>query len=84
MPSMGELLIILAIVLVIFGAGKLPAIGDAFGKTIKNFRRHSKDDGLDEGADSKRELNRGELNRGERDREIDAELVQREVDPARR
>ncbi len=39
MPGMGELLILLAIVLVIFGAGKLPAIGDAFGRTIKNFRR---------------------------------------------
>lgn len=39
MPGMGELLIILAIVLLIFGAGKLPAIGDALGRSIKNFRR---------------------------------------------
>lgn len=39
MPGMGELLIILVIVLLIFGAGKLPAIGDALGRTIKNFRR---------------------------------------------
>ncbi len=34
-----ELLIILAIILVIFGAGKLPEIGSALGKGIKNFRR---------------------------------------------
>ena len=39
MPGMGELLIILAIVLLIFGAGKLPAIGDALGRSIKNFKR---------------------------------------------
>ena len=42
MPGMGELLIILLIVLLIFGAGKLPAIGDALGRTIKNFKRASK------------------------------------------
>lgn len=34
-----ELLIILAIILVIFGAGRLPEIGSALGKGIKNFRR---------------------------------------------
>ena len=39
MPGMGELLIILLIVLLIFGAGKLPAIGDALGRSIKNFKR---------------------------------------------
>jgi sec-independent protein translocase protein TatA len=39
MPGMGELLIILVIVLLIFGAGKLPAIGDALGRSIKNFKR---------------------------------------------
>jgi sec-independent protein translocase protein TatA len=36
---MGELIVILVIVLLIFGAGKLPAIGDALGRSIKNFRR---------------------------------------------
>ncbi len=38
---MGELLIILVIVIVIFGAGKLPQIGDALGRSIKNFKRSS-------------------------------------------
>ena len=37
MPSFWELLIILAIVLVFFGGGKLPQIGRDFGKMIKNF-----------------------------------------------
>ena len=33
-----ELLIILVLVLVIFGAGKLPQIGSALGKGIRNFK----------------------------------------------
>ena len=44
MPGMGELLIILVIVLLIFGAGKLPAIGDALGRSIKNFKRSATGD----------------------------------------
>jgi sec-independent protein translocase protein TatA len=42
MPGMGELVIILLIVLVVFGANKLPGIGDALGRSIKNFKRSSK------------------------------------------
>jgi sec-independent protein translocase protein TatA len=34
-----ELLIILVIVLVIFGAGRLPEIGKDLGKAIKGFKR---------------------------------------------
>jgi len=36
-----ELLIILAIVLVIFGVGKLPQIGGAMGKAIRGFRKEA-------------------------------------------
>lgn len=36
--GMPELLIILAIILIIFGAGKLPEIGAGLGKAIKNFK----------------------------------------------
>jgi sec-independent protein translocase protein TatA len=36
--GMSELMIILVIVLVIFGAGKLPEVGSALGKGIKNFK----------------------------------------------
>jgi sec-independent protein translocase protein TatA len=39
MPGMGELLVILVIVLLVFGAGKLPQIGDSIGRSIKNFKR---------------------------------------------
>jgi sec-independent protein translocase protein TatA len=35
----GELIILLIIVLLVFGAGKLPQIGDALGRSIKNFKR---------------------------------------------
>ena len=34
-----EALVILVIVLVIFGAGKLPQIGGAIGKSIREFRK---------------------------------------------
>jgi len=36
--GMPELIIILVIILIIFGAGKLPEIGAGMGKAIKNFR----------------------------------------------
>lgn len=35
---MPELIIILVIILIIFGAGKLPEIGAGMGKAIKNFK----------------------------------------------
>ena len=34
-----ELLVILAIVILVFGAGKIPQLGDALGKGIVNFKR---------------------------------------------
>jgi sec-independent protein translocase protein TatA len=41
--GMPELIIILVIVLIIFGAGKLPQIGEGLGKGIRNFRKSTKD-----------------------------------------
>lgn len=38
-----ELLVILAIVLVVFGAGKLPDIGKSLGQSIKNFKNASRE-----------------------------------------
>ncbi len=35
----GELLVILVIVLVVFGAGKLPELGQGLGKGIRSFRK---------------------------------------------
>lgn len=37
--GMPELIIILVIILIIFGAGKLPEIGAGIGKGIKNFKK---------------------------------------------
>ena len=41
LPRIGptELIIILFIILIVFGAGKLPEIGGALGKGIKAFKR---------------------------------------------
>jgi len=41
--GMPELIVILVIILIIFGAGKLPEIGTGIGKGIKNFRKATKD-----------------------------------------
>jgi len=55
--GMPELIIILVIILIIFGAGKLPEIGSGIGKGIKNFKKatHDKDEKpaeIDEGENS--------------------------------
>ncbi|MCB9667363.1 MAG: twin-arginine translocase TatA/TatE family subunit [Myxococcales bacterium] len=41
MPNIGfpEILLILVIAVLIFGANRLPQIGEGFGKAIKNFKR---------------------------------------------
>ena len=39
-----ELLIILAIIIVIFGASRLPEIGRGIGKGIKNFKQATKEE----------------------------------------
>jgi sec-independent protein translocase protein TatA len=38
-----ELIIIMVIVMIIFGAGKLPEIGGAIGKGIKGFKKSLKE-----------------------------------------
>ena len=37
-PGPTELILILLVVLIIFGAGKLPEVGKALGKGIREFR----------------------------------------------
>ena len=41
--GMTELIVILIIILIIFGAGKLPEIGSGIGKGIKNFKKATQD-----------------------------------------
>ena len=45
-PHIGvpELLVILVIALVVLGPGKLPDVGKALGKSIREFKSASKDD----------------------------------------
>jgi len=40
--GIGELLVILVIVLILFGAGKLPDLGEGLGRGIRNFRKQIK------------------------------------------
>ncbi|HEA70137.1 MAG: twin-arginine translocase TatA/TatE family subunit [Desulfobacterales bacterium] len=53
--GMPELIIILVIIMIIFGAGKLPEIGSGIGRGIKNFKKATTDaekedpDKIDEG-----------------------------------
>jgi len=67
-----ELVIILAIVLILFGAGRLPQVFEQFGKSIKAFREAQKDESLDVTSESKP---RGELSQ---DPMSDAREVERE------
>jgi len=42
--GMPELIVILVIIVIIFGAGKLPEIGSGIGKGIKNFKKATSED----------------------------------------
>ena len=43
MPGTWELLLIAGVVVLLFGAKKLPALGGAIGESIKNFKKGVKD-----------------------------------------
>ena len=73
MPGMGEWLIILLIVLVIFGASKLPQLGHGLGSAIKNFKRASQ--GEDEiEVSKKKDLPAGNAAKGALDAGDDDEI----------
>jgi len=42
--GMPELIVILVIVVLIFGAGKLPEVGAGLGKGIKNFKKATREE----------------------------------------
>jgi sec-independent protein translocase protein TatA len=66
---MGEWLIILVIVVIVFGAAKLPQLGDGLGRAIRNFKKAAS------GADELDVTNKKEISAGERDHGEDADLI---------
>jgi sec-independent protein translocase protein TatA len=54
--GMGELLVILVIVILIFGVNKIPQLGKGLGEAIKNFKSALKDkDEEDSGKKDKKD-----------------------------
>jgi sec-independent protein translocase protein TatA len=51
-----HLIIILAIVLIIFGPGKLPDIGKGLGKSIREFKKAMSGDENDSKTDAQKEI----------------------------
>jgi sec-independent protein translocase protein TatA len=61
-----ELMVILVIIMIIFGAGKLPEIGSAFGRSIKNFKSSMKEAEAEElDTETSSETTEGETAEGE-------------------
>ena len=65
-----ELMIILVIIMIIFGAGKLPEIGSAFGNSIRNFKKSMKDaeqenEELPEGSSAENAITEGGSDEGQ-------------------
>ena len=54
-----ELGLILVIVVLIFGAGRLPEVGGAVGKSIREFRKASKDGDDDKDANTSKSAESG-------------------------
>ncbi|HEY8431616.1 MAG TPA: twin-arginine translocase TatA/TatE family subunit [Sandaracinaceae bacterium] len=72
-----ELIIVLVIVLVVFGAGRLPQIGEGLGKAIRNLKRGLKsDDDIEVTPKEKRVEERSSAKRVS-DEVADAEVVDR-------
>ena len=52
-----EILILIIVVLLVFGAGRLPQVGSSLGKGIRNFRKSLKEDPPEEAnATDKKQL----------------------------
>lgn len=57
LPSLGpaELIIVLVIVLILFGVGRLPEVGRGLGQGIREFRQNVRPEGEDPGEPAGRE-----------------------------
>lgn len=68
-----ELLIIAGIILLIFGAKRLPEIGKGLGGAIREFRKVKKDIGLDDKEEGREEI-------GEEKKSLESKLVEKVVE----
>ena len=75
-PSIWQLLIILAIVLVIFGAKKLRSLGGDLGGAIKNFKQSMNDGEEKPGAEDQQDTEKKQI--GGTGQPIDGEVVSKE------
>jgi sec-independent protein translocase protein TatA len=78
MPSLGwqELMIVLVIVIIIFGAGKLPEIGGALGKSIKEFKNQSEgEEKLSEGTTAQKRVDEATTTTVVEQREVRADEI---------
>ncbi|MBC7171636.1 MAG: twin-arginine translocase TatA/TatE family subunit [Polyangiaceae bacterium] len=82
--GMGELLVVLIIVMLVFGASRLPQLGEGLGKAVRNLKRGLQtDDDIDVTPAPKDEAprqvpSRSSAGESPREREIaDAEVVER-------
>lgn len=53
--GMPELVVVLVIIMIVFGAGKLPQIGEGIGKGIRNFKKAVSSDSDDSEDSHKKE-----------------------------
>ncbi len=83
MPNlgMGELLIILCIVLLVFGASRLPQLGESLGKAVRGLKRGlNTDDDIEVTPSDKRVTQKSgaeEVRTAARDGVAEAEVVER-------
>ncbi|MEE8184935.1 MAG: twin-arginine translocase TatA/TatE family subunit [Thermodesulfobacteriota bacterium] len=51
-----ELILILLVVMIIFGVGKLPQVGEGLGKAMKSFKKATSEDEIDPTQEDKKKL----------------------------
>ena len=77
-----ELMIILVIIMIIFGAGKLPEIGSAFGRSIKNFKTSMKEAEEEEETAQVEEGKQGAIEGGAEESKAEEDMTEEEKEAA--
>ncbi len=77
-----ELMIILVIIMIIFGAGKLPEIGSAFGRSIKNFKTSMKEAEEEEETAQVEEGKQGAIEGGVEEGKAEEDMTEEEKEAA--